>query len=338
MTDAAIASEQIAQGIFSKIDNLVKKLQTSADGGNKEARDKLNFLHWDRFQAFKKDLERKARAGEHGWPPPIRTILEMADFAIPLLLWLTEHQRENVKGYARERWTWPGYFHLLKKEQSRYQDLLPEFNQVGTKIIRASRIELGKNLGLNLNANLTNGDYLFLISANAVFEITNIEETKKRSWGFPWQWIVAHGKEFEEPKGSKVSQKAENFLLSLGKFTRKNWLKWKPVFDTYLTFYFAPPEIKFEKLPKYFQENVYLALQTGTEKQWLENHKKTHPLNAVEETEWLDYLQKSSQKIEILQDSNHPEIRAIGGRTERTKWNAIKRELLNRIFKLAPKD
>ena len=110
--DVAIASEQKAQAIFSKIDDLVKKLQASADAGNKEARDKLNFFRWDTLRSLMRDLEKMSKAGQHASPPPIRTILEMADFSIPLLLWLSEHQRENIKKYARIRWEWPGYFHL----------------------------------------------------------------------------------------------------------------------------------------------------------------------------------------------------------------------------------
>jgi hypothetical protein len=98
--DAAIASEQKAQAIFSKIDNLVKKLQTSADAGNKEARDKLNFFRWDTLRALMRDLEKMSKAGQHASPPPIRTILEIADFSIPLLFELTELQKENIKGYA----------------------------------------------------------------------------------------------------------------------------------------------------------------------------------------------------------------------------------------------
>jgi hypothetical protein len=104
--DAAIASEQKAQAIFSKIDDLVKKLQTSADAGNKEARDKLNFFRWDTLRALMRDLEKMSKSGQHASPPPIRTILEMADFSIPLLFELTELQKENIKGYACERWTW----------------------------------------------------------------------------------------------------------------------------------------------------------------------------------------------------------------------------------------
>lgn len=67
--DASIASEQIAQAIFTKIDDLIKKLKISADAGNKEARDKLNFLRWDVFQDFKKDIDQKARAGQIGCNP-----------------------------------------------------------------------------------------------------------------------------------------------------------------------------------------------------------------------------------------------------------------------------
>src|ERR1035437_2006417 len=95
------SSEQIAQAIFTKIDKLVKKLQISGDGGNKEAKDKLAFFRWHTMRDYMKDIDRLSRAGQHASPPPIRTIFEMADFAIHLLLWLSEHQRENIKQYAR---------------------------------------------------------------------------------------------------------------------------------------------------------------------------------------------------------------------------------------------
>ncbi len=143
-SEPGIASEQIAQAIFTKIDDLVKKLQVSADGGNKEAKDKLAFFRWCTMRDYMKDLDRLSRAGQHASPPPIQSIFEMADFSIALLLWLSEHQRENIKKYARNRWAWPGQFHLSKREQGKYQALLPQFNQTGTKIIKESPIELGK--------------------------------------------------------------------------------------------------------------------------------------------------------------------------------------------------
>ena len=51
---------------------------------------------------FVPDLEKMSKAGQHSSPPPICTILEMADSAIPLLLWLSKHQRDNIKSYAKD--------------------------------------------------------------------------------------------------------------------------------------------------------------------------------------------------------------------------------------------
>ena len=283
-----------------------------------------------------RDLEKMSKAGQHSSPPPIRTILEMADFSIPILLWLSEHQRENIKKYARNRWNWPGYFHLLKSEQSRYQDLLPVFNQYGTQEIQPSPIDLGKDLGLNLSANRTSGDCLFRIAAHAVFDVARLEE--KEGINFPKTWMLCCGKPFHKLNGGKLHHKIEQFLKSLGKFSRKNRPAWQPVFEAYLTWFFAPPEIKFKALPKSYQENMAAALDTGTENQWFENFRQRKKLSEIEEKEFMDYLKKAGRNITPLQNENYPEISAIGGKSLKAKWNALKREILKRIFKLAPKE
>ena len=339
--DAAIASEQIAQAIFTKIDDLIKKLKSRAHAGNKEARDKLNFLRYYIFDEFKKDLEQKARAGHIGWPPPIRTILEMADFSIPLLLWLAEHQRDNIKKYARKRWGWPGFFHLSKNEQAKYQALMPEFNQTGTKILVESPIELGKDLGMNIVANQTKADYLFHLAARAVNTVAQSNKEERYRWGRFWIWFQSHHKPLSVLNVKNFHEKADKFFQKLGAFTKSNWPKWKPVFETYLTIQYAPPEIKFERLPKYGRENLLIAYDTGTQMQWFENFKKTHPMSAVEETKFISDMQKSAEWYDVrpLHQSDNPDIIRIvhPKKSVRAKWNELKKQLLTRIKNLAPK-
>ena len=324
------------EAIWVHVRDFLEELERRAKTGSKVSNEHLNFVHYWCLEQFQKNLATKARAGQHSWPPPIRTILEMADYAIPLLLWLAEHQRENIKKYASNRWNWPGYFHLLKSEQSRYQDLLPVFNQTGTREIQPSPIDLGKNLCLNLSANRTSGDCLFRIAARAIFDVAHLEE--KEGFNFPKTWMLCYGEPFHRLNGGKLHHKIEAFLKSLENFSRKNRAAWQPVFEAYLTWFFAPPEIKFKALPKFYQDNLAAALDTGTENQWFENFRQRKKLSEKEEREFMDYLKKASRNITPLQNENYPEISAIGGKSLKAKWNALKREILKRIFKLAPKE
>lgn len=324
--------------LLNNFRSALEKLEASAASGSEKAAHDLNFFRWKLTRDLMTDMGQKAKAGQIGWPPAIRTILEMADFAIPLLLWLAEHQRENIKTYARERWAWPGYFHLSKREQAKYQALLPEFDQTGKEITKASPIELGKKIGLKLNANLTKGDYLFRAAAHAVNDVVQMDKTR---FGLNWHWLRAHHKPLLKCKGKAYLEGAEKFILSRGKFTRQNWTNWKPVFETYLTWHYAPPEIKFQVMPKDDQSNLMTAYQTGTHSQWFENHRMTHPMSAVEETQFLEDMKKSAIAFNApksLQTVDQPEIREViaGRKTQQGQWNALKKELLNRIENLAP--
>jgi hypothetical protein len=327
--------------LSGKIFALLEKLEARATAGSDKAKEHLTFLRWTEARKLQKDIEQKARAGQIGGPPPIRTLLEMADFTIPLLLWLAEHQSENVKKYARDRWAWPGYFHLLKREQNRYQALLPKFNKTGKEIVEASPIELGKNLGLKLNANLTKGNYLFLVAADSVRNVAQWNVAKEGFVTPNWLWLMSHHQSLAKTKGKKYASASEKFLSSLGKFTKQNWPSWKLVFDTYLTVNYAPPDIKFAAFPKDFQTNLYIAYHTGTQRQWFENFRKSNPLTAIEETQWLADMQAHAKFYDAsppLQLVDRPEIREIVNRkkTERGQWNELKDEVLKRIEKLAP--
>jgi hypothetical protein len=328
--------------LVQKIHQLLDQLKKRASQGDKESEDDLYFFRWIVTGDFQIDLSKKAKAGQPDSPPPIRTILEIADWAIPLLLWLTDHQRESVKKYARKRWAWPAYVHLLKREQARYETLLPKFNKTGTKIVKASPIELGSKLSLQLNANLTKGDFIFRIAANAINHLVQPEDPD--FWhDNSWFWLPTLHKPLLKLKKEAYAIEANKFLNSLGKFTRKNWSSWKPVFETRRTFYYGLPEYKFELIPREWQSNLHICLQQGVEMQWFENFKKSKPMTAVEETKWLDDLKAQSKFYDAnppLQQIDLPEIREIVERkkTKRGKWIELKDEILKRIHNLAPPD
>src|SRR5947207_1928021 len=114
----------------------------------------------------------------------------MADWLVPLLLWLAENKPERVRKYAEDRWAWPGYFHMLKREQNRFESLLPKFNQAGTKVIKESPIGIGKNLGLNLNSRRMKADHLFFVAANSIYRITR--PLKYIGDYTHWMWLENH--------------------------------------------------------------------------------------------------------------------------------------------------
>jgi hypothetical protein len=324
--------------LWSNFQAAYKKVIDSANAGGKTARSQLDFFNWGIYDYFRKDIEKKARAGQAGSPHPISILFEMADFSISILFWLAEHQRDNIKKYARKRWAWPGLFHLSKREQNKYQALLPKFDKSGTKIIRESPIELGKNLGLQVNANLTKGDLLFQIAANAVNNVALLDR-EEMVWNGSWLWLRAHNKSFSKTK--KLHKQAEKFLASLGFFTKGNWPKWKPVFETYLTVKFAPPEIKFKILPKDCQSNLHVCYGIGAHMEWLENLKKTKSMSAIEETQLISDMKKRAALYDNAvpaQEYDHPDIKKIvlNQKSNRSKWNALKKEILKRIENLAP--
>jgi len=325
--------------LAEKIHSLLGKLEKRAGDGNQKAREELNFIRWLCLDKLKPDLERRAKAGEIGFPPPIRTLLELADFAIPLLLWLSEHQTANVKQYARNRWAWPAYVHLSKQMQNRYEALVPKFNSTGKQLVTESPIGLGSNLGVIINPSRTKGDWLFVLAANTIRWVADIEESRKVYFGRPWNWLLAH-KPFLELDHRNFDDAARKFLESHGRFTRATWDKWKPIFDTYITLHFGPPAEKFKLFPPNWKSNLFIAGHYGTEMQWFEEHRKSKSLSAVEETQSLFDLKAiaASHAVPPLQQIDRPEICEIVNRrkTDKGKWSELKGELLKRIFKLAP--
>jgi hypothetical protein len=305
-----------------------------------ESEDGLQRFRWTVFVDFQKEIERRAKSGKLGSPPPVKTLFQIADWVVPLLNWLAENKPDGIKQYAPIRWAWPGYFHLLKRERRRYESLLPKYNSTGTKIIQESPIGLGGKLGLNLNYNLTKGDYLFIVAAYAVLRVTRIDVANENGFTEHWNWLRAHNKPMLKVNWNEFAAAATKYIESRGKFSRKNWRKWKPVFDSFLTYYYAPPAIKFKFLPKAWQSSLDRVQFTGTYLQWFENSAAVKKMNVVEQTKLLEDLKETAAFHHVdkpLQEEDDPAIREIVSRrkTERGKWIELKDELLKRIFNLA---
>ena len=189
----------------------LEALRNLAAAGNEDAKDEFEWLLRNSLDELKTQLERKSKAGELSCRiQPIGTMLEICDFVIPLLLWLSKNQSENIKKYARNRWSWPTFIHLLKQEQTPYQNLLPKFNRPGTKIVSESPIELGRDLSLNLNAIRTKGDYLFRVSAHAVYSVAKFARDKDN---IPHNlvWMRWHHKSLQKLYGDKFQLGAEKY-------------------------------------------------------------------------------------------------------------------------------
>ena len=308
--------------------------------GDKDSANDLYWFRWIVAGELQEEVSKKAKAGQSDSPPPIQIILETADWAIPLLFWLTQNRRDSIKKYARTRWAWPGYFHLLKREQRKYESLLPKFNKTGTKITAESPIELGHDLALQLNANLTKGDFLFIVAANAIRRLIQTREPIDFWQSHSWLWFPGLHPPLAKLKKDRYQSEANKFLKSLGKFSRRNWSKWKPVFEMFLTFEYGPPDLKFGLITKSWRSNLHICLQHGLEIQWFENYKKSNPMTVIEETKWLEDLKTQSDFYKthiVLQEIDRPEIREIIDRrkTNRGKWIELRDELLKRIYNLA---
>ena len=327
--------------LVQKIHLLVDQLEKKAARGDEESEQDLHYFREQIMIDFHNIISQKVKSGEPYWQP-VRSILQIADWAIPLLLWLTEHRLESVKKYARKRYTWPAYAHLLKREQSRYQKLLPKFNKTGTKIIEVSPIELGGNLPFQLNANLTKGDFIFRVAAHAISYLAPPYDSQDFLHDNSWLWLPKHHKPLLKLHKDDYSSEALKFLNSLGGFSRNNWHKWKPIFESYIAFKYGLPESKFELFPKEWQSNLDICFRHGAEMQWFEIYKETNKMSAAKIAECSADLRDKAKFYNAsppLQSIDQPEIREIINRkkTERGKWNELKDELLKRIYKLAPK-
>lgn len=322
-----------------------KKLKSLAASGNEIAKDNLEILHLNVWDDIKKIIKGNAISGKlSSRLPPIGTLLEMTDFAIPLLLQLVKTHPENIKGYARDRWQWPGLIHLCKREQTKYEKLSPRFNKAGTKITKESPIDLGKNIGevINFNARLTHGDYIFTISAHSVFCVTRFEPDPKTKTPFNLRWLRGHNEQLRKLKDDKFQIAAENFLRSLGKLSRENFDKWQPVFDTFLTMRFGPFRERDRLIDLKFPDDLLLAYQNGTVNEWFENQLKINPMSKERLTKassMIGWIQSFYFRDPPLQYSDEPEIRKIiagAKETEDGQWRKLKSVILKRIKKLAP--
>ena len=321
------------------------KLQSLAAGGNEIAKDNLEILHLNVWDDIKKIIKDNAVVGKRSSRlPPIGTLLEMTDFAIPLLLQLVKTHPENIKEYARDRWQWPGLIHLCKQQQTKYEDLSPRFNKAGTKITKESPIDLGKKIRdvINFNARLTLGDYIFTIAARSVFNVTKFERDPKTKFPADLRWLRGHDARLRKLKGDKFQIAAENFLRSLGNLSRETFDKWQPVFDTFLTMRFGPFKERDKLIQLEWPDHLLLAFQNGTENQWYENQRKIYPMSQEQFTKtvsMISWMQTLYFREPPLQYSDQPEIRRIiasAKETEDGQWRKLKSVILKRIEKLAP--
>lgn len=309
------------------------KLVTMAAAGNKAATGELEWLHEICWIEIKKNIRQKAMRGElSDRLPPIGTLLEMADFAAMLLVRLPALQNENLKKYARRRWQWPGLIHLCKREQNKYVKF-------------AKKIELGKNLDLNINPSRTNGDYLFTLAAHAIFCVTIFEPDPETKIPHDLRWMRGHSDRFLKIEAAKFQTEAESHLRSLGKFSRQNFQAWRPAFETFLTMSHGPFKERLKRLQIVWPDELIMALKNRTERQWLENYRNSHPMTKRKYARFAQFVSDvrwrflSNHLIETPAfDSDFPEIQEVVSRrkTERGNWNELKDEIVKRICKLAP--
>jgi hypothetical protein len=317
-----------ARKIGHQARNILEKLEKMAADGNAHAKDELGWLLSNSLDEIKRQIERKSKSGElSDRLPPIKTILDFCDFSIPLLLWLSEHQPENIKKYARDKWQWPSLIHLCKREQSKYETAIP---------IK----ELGADLHLNINPSRTNGDYLFNISAWAIFCVTRFARGKDNI-PHNLNWVCFQIKPQKKMKQGEFQIAAEKFLESLGKFSRANFVKWRPVFDTFLTSKFSPDKTREKFLGVELPQGLIDAWRMGMENQWHEHYYKTMTMNQDEYHKLSGFwwhLRWNYFTEPPLQDSDRPEIRKLLEhiKTEDGKWTELKDVILKRIEKLAP--
>ena len=306
----------------------MEKLERLTASGNDDAKDELEWLLRNSLDVIKKQIERKSKVGElSDRLPPIGTLLEMCYFATPLLLRLSESQSENVKKYARDKWQWPSLIHLCKREQSKYETAMPAK-------------ELGANLQLNINPSRTNGDYLFDISAWAIFCVTRFTR-RKDDIPHNLDWVWFHIRPQKIMKRDEFQIAAEKFLESLGKFSRAKFIKWRPVFDTFLTSKFSPYKTREKLLGVELPSGLIDAWRNGTENLWHENYYKNMTMTQDEYHKLSSFwwhLRWNYFTESPLQDSDRPEIRKLLEhiKTEDGKWNELKDIIIKRIEKLAP--
>lgn len=319
----------------------LEKLEQLATAGNADAKDELGWLLSNALDEIKKQIEKNSKAGQlSDRLPPIKTILDFCDFSIPLLLWLSEHKPENIRKYARDKWQWPSLIHLCKREQSRYETAMP---------IK----ELGANLPLNINKSRTNGDYIFTVSAHAVFSVTNFEpHLHKFSSGHEeivhWnlRWLRGHDARFRKMDSEKFQTAAEAFLRSLGKFSRKNFAQWKPAFETFLTMSHGPFKERLLRLNVKADDELINAMKDGTlplGNKLLEHLKQLQKAQGISDKKLQDAwrffhdLSWFYFRTPQLLESDQQAIIDIANRckTEDGKWTELKDVILKRIEKLA---
>jgi hypothetical protein len=229
--------------------------------GNDEAQDQLEWLQWTCWEEIKKNIKSRAMAGKKSSRfPPIRTLLEMADFAIPLLRSLSKSQLQNLKDCASNRWTWPSLIHLCKREQTKYELL-------------ASKIELGGNIKLNINPSRTNGDYIFTVAAHAIYSVTQFEPDMKTGVHTYLRWFRGHGKRFQNMKQEIFQGEAKKFLRGIGRFTRENFPNWKPVFETFLTMRHGPFKERLRLLNIQLDDDSIQEMRSESAYKWLKKHR-----------------------------------------------------------------
>ena len=327
------SSPNEAQLIGQQARELHDKLVAMSAAGNQDANAELEWLHWLCWGEIKKNIRQKAQSGElSDRLPPVWTLLEMGDFAASLLIRLPPSQIENLKKYAHDRWQLPALIHLCKREQNKYVHL-------------ANSIELGKNIQLNINPSRTNGDFLFSIAVHAILCVAHFEPDQKTKIRINLRWMRGHNPELRNATGDKFQDTAEDFLRSLGIFSRQNFAVWRPVFETFVIMRHGPIIERLKRLDIKFPKELVEALEEGTERQWFADHRSSKPNirkkqekfeKFVFDINWF-YLKSHFDETPAF-NSDFPEIREILNRRkrERGKWIELKDEILKRISKLAP--
>lgn len=283
-------------------DALVK----AARAGDDEAQAEIEVMQITMLFEYEDTIVKRIREGKES-THHIRALFEMADFAIPTLLWLANKHPEKLRPFAGKRLVWPAYVGRSAIFEEEYRALLGTCNQAG-EWIDLGPLNLAGDLPFRVNRKTRNGILLAAaIRAIRFLTVDYLDDPKASYYLVRFAPNICRSDERE-----KRNQVATAFLKSIGPLNESNWEKWEPVLEHVLTIMYGPKENRSKLLPRTFA----IAERCGHDGRYLKNLRNAKPIQSM---------------------TQFPEIRTIANlrKTSHGQWNDIKNQILRRCKSLA---
>jgi hypothetical protein len=335
-----------SEKLVKQIEFALAELESQGKAGDAASKDQHERLLAVISTKYQDTLWERAKIGKgyRGFDS-IWELLGIADNTIDRLFWLAKNRSKDCEGLAETRLNWPAYISLLPDIERNCQKL-------------KKHIPLGRKF--SHYSKRTKVDTLFGI---ARFVIRYLSESHDSFSGIYFAPFI---KGIEWMKNPERDEAIKKYCAECGAMTRKNWPRWKPIFERVITLYYGPSRERWKFIPntpvpkklgseesnhkskrpdltpKSLKDNLHIAEIFGTTIEWHEQFGKRMSLTAAEKAELENDLKRLAAECRrrcVMDMERDKALEKIHEREERRDggWGDFKSAILRKCFNLLPR-